>query len=401
MKIAIVSPYFAPIVGGIETYVHELARRVSQEHDVEVYTCGQSGVMKEGNVAIHRLRAIDIKDLPFRLDIPYPIPPTLPFRLVKSGADIIHVHGHAFATTFGGALSTRILHKPLVITVHDLGIAYIDYRLIRGIRPLIDSIPVQTAINWSDVVIVQNKVTLEYVSKFHPSRIVMIPQAVDTDIFKPADREGRYITFIAARLVSLKGDEVFLRAIPGIVRALPEARFRVVGGGARRQYLERLAAEINVKDRIEFTGSIPHEEVPKYLAEASVVVCPGVAGLLLLEAAAMRKIIVTARHDWGVEALGETAMYFPPNSPAKLAELVVSALKSPELRGTLAEAAYQKVVSERSWDTVAELHARLYDAICRGGLDELPRTMSCVKRASKSSLANFLTLGNEWVGGKP
>ena len=122
---------------------------------------------------------------------------------------------------------------------------------------------------------------------------------------------------------------------------------------------------------------------------------------MLLEAAAMRKIIVTARHDWGVEALGETAMYFPPNSPAKLAELVVSALKSPELRGTLAEAAYQKVVSERSWDTVAELHARLYDAICRGGLDELPRTMSCVKRASKSSLANFLTLGNEWVGGKP
>ena len=371
MKIAHVIPYFPPVVGGIETYIYELATRLAELCEVEVFTCGRGITEKFGKVVVHRLRAIDIRDMPFHLKIPYPIPPTLMFHLARSDSDIIHVHGHAFLTTFEGALAARITKRPLVMTVHDIGVAYMDYSFIRGIRPIFDSIPVQMAINWSDVVIAQNSVTRDYISQFKPKKIVIIPQGVNTEQFKPAGYEGRYITFIAARLVKLKGDEVFVRAIPFILKEMRDVKFRIIGGGPRENYLKDLARKSGVLNHVEFTGPIPHSDVPKYLAEAKIVVCPGApAGLVLLEAAAMKKPIVTVRHEWSEEALGNTMFYVPPDNPKKLSESVLYALKNSDVRNRLAEAAYEKVRSERSWEIVTlrhyEIYKSLYDNLVKG-----------------------------------
>ena len=212
MKIIHIAPYFPPDIGGIETYIYELTKRLSRYCDVEVFTCGGGFTKEVAGVVVHRLRAIDIRDMPFHLKIPYPIPPTLLFHAAMSDADIIHVHGHAFATTFEGALAARITKKPLIMTIHDIGLAYMDYAFVRGLRRIVDSIPVQMTINWCDTVVAQNYITYNYILRFKPKRIVLIPQGVDTDKFKPKKFKGRYVTFIAARLVKLKGDEVFVRA---------------------------------------------------------------------------------------------------------------------------------------------------------------------------------------------
>jgi len=367
LKVAHVTPYFPPVTGGIETYVYELVTRLAEKCEVEVFTCGRGVTEKAGKAVVHRIRAIDIKDLPLRLKIPYPIPPSLMYQLVKSKPDIVHVHGHAFLTSFEGALAARLIKKPCVMTIHDVGLAYMDYSFIRGLRPVFDSIPVQSAIKWSDVVIAQNPVTRDYASKFNPKKIVIIPQGVDISQFKPSNDEGRYITFIAARLVKLKGDEVFIKSVPLIAKEIKDARFRVIGGGAREKYLKDLATENGVREVIDFTGTIPHEDVPRYLSDASIVVCPGgPAGLQLLEAAAMKKPVVTVSHEWALDALGKAAYYVPPDSPVRVAETVVYALKNRAETVALADAAYRKVKSERSWETVTEQHLKLYDAIFRG-----------------------------------
>jgi len=360
-----VTPYFPPNVGGVETYVYELTKRLSRYCDVEVFTCGRGFTEKVAGVTVHRLRAIDIRDMPFHLKIPYPIPPTLPFHVAMSDADIIHVHGHAFVTTFEGALAARITKKPLVMTIHDIGLAYMDYAFVRGLRRIVDSIPVQMAINWSEIVIVQNRVTYDYISKFKPKRIFLIPQGVDTEKFKPKRIKGRYITFIAARLVKLKGDEVFVRAAPLVLKEIKDARFRVIGEGYRKGYLMEIAKKAGILDKIDFMGYIPYDEVPKYLAEANVVACPGPAGLILLEAAAMKKPIVTAPHKWNIESLGNTAFYVPLDDPRKLAEKIIYVLKNPDVSEKMAEAAYRKVVSERSWEIVASKHLKVYRELLR------------------------------------
>ena len=272
MKIIHITPYFQPNIGGIETYVYELTKRLSRYCDVEVFTCGGGFTEEVAGVIVHRLRAIDIKDMPFHLKIPYPIPPTLLFHIATS----------------------------------------------------------------------------------------------DADKFKPTKVKGRYVTFIAARLVKLKGDEVFVRAVPHVLKEIRNAEFRVIGGGCRREYLKKLAKKAGVLDKIDFMGPIPYDEVPKYLAEANVVVCPGApAGLILLEAAAMRKPIITVPHKWSVESLGETAFYTPPGNPKRLAEKIIYALKNPDVSEKMAEAAYKKVISERSWEKVVSAHLKIYRELLR------------------------------------
>ena len=122
-----------------------------------------------------------------------------------------------------------------------------------------------------------------------------------------------------------------------------------------------LARKAGALDKIDFTGPIPYDEAPNYLAEANIVVCPGApAGLILLEAAAMRKPIITVPHKWSIESLGKNAFYVPPGNPKKLAETIIYALKNPHVSEKLAEAAYRKVISERNWETVAMKHLKIY-----------------------------------------
>ena len=360
MKIALIAPYFPPNIGGIETYIYELARKLSKQHKVEVFTCGRGVTESYNGVKVFRLRAFDLQNIPIKPSIPYPIPFSLIYKLVESDVDLIHAHGHAFIPSFQAALAARLANKPFVLTVHDLGIAYSDYALMRGIRPIVDSTMIEFVFKQANAVIIQNEATQKYVLKFKPRQTTMIRQAVDLGAFEPKE-EGEYITFIAARLVPQKGGEVFIKAIPRIIKELGEAKFMIIGGGFQKNNLEKLATNLGVENYIEFVGAIAHEDVPKYLGAAKIVVFPSEipTGLALLEAAAMKKAIITTKNTWAVNSLSDTPMYIL-GRPEETAEAIVYLLRNPDERKKVAERVYRIVTTEHSWDTVVSKHLELY-----------------------------------------
>jgi len=368
LKIALVTPYFPPNIGGIETYVCELANRLAKDNDVYVFTCGRGIVETRGRVTIFRLRALDVQNLPVSPKIPYPIPSSMMFKIARSNVDVIHAHGHAFMTSFHAALASRITHKPFVLTVHDIGVAYRDYRIMRGIRPIVDSTLVNFIFKHSDVVIAQNNVTYRYSLRFNPKNIVIIPQGIDCQRFSPAE-DGEYVTFFAARLVPQKGGEIFIRAVPHVLEQIGDAKFRVIGDGYQRSFLENLSKKLGVRDHIDFSGRVPHELIPSYLGTANVVVFPSEipTGLSLLEAAAMRKPIITTDNEWARDALGDAPLYIPGRSPAETAEAIIHLLSNPEERTRMSQLAYDKVIPERDWNSVVSKHLELYDNIVKNG----------------------------------
>jgi len=361
MKIALVTPYFPPDVGGIETYTYELAKRLSRENEVCVFTCGSGTTETCDGVKVFRFRAIDVKDLPFSLKVPYPIPASLLFRLAKYDVDIVHAHGHAFATTLQAALAARIAHRPFVLTIHDVGVAYQDIMVMRGIRPIVDSTMAAYVFGRADVVVLQNEATLSYASKFGPRRMIMIPQGVDLDRFG-SEEEGECITFIAARLVPQKGGDVFVRAIPRVMKEFGETKFVVIGDGIQRGHLEGLAARLGVIDNIDFVGGIPHRLVPEYLSRAKIVVFPSEVptGLLLLEAAAMKRAIITTRNAWAMDSLGDTPFYISAGDPEGTANAIIRLLNNDDERDKIARLVCAKVDRERSWDNVVSKHIEMY-----------------------------------------
>jgi glycosyltransferase involved in cell wall biosynthesis len=362
LKIALVAPYFPPMVGGIETYIFKLAEELSENNTVYVFTCGRGTTETYHDIVIFRLRALDVMNLPLHIGIPYPIPASLVLKLSKYDADIIHAHGHAFITSFQAALAAKLTKKPLVLTVHDVGVAYQDYAMIRGVRPIVDSTLVQFIIKQSTAVITLNQTTYDYISEFKPKRVELIPQGIDLEEFKPSETSGEYIAFIAARLTKQKGGEVFIRSIPSILKENNEERFMVIGDGVQRPYLEKLCKKLDIEKHVVFVGRVPHNQVPEYLQKSKIVVFPSEipTGLSLLEIAASRKPIVTTANPWAQETLGDTPVYIRGRSPSDVAKTINSLLNDPSELPKIAERIHLRVSTIFSWKTVGTKHLRLY-----------------------------------------
>jgi len=79
----------------------------------------------------------------------------------------------------------------------------------------------------------------------------------------------------------------------------------------------------------------------------------------------MRKPIITVPHRWSIESLGKSAFYIPSDNPERLAEKIIYALKNPDVSEKMAEAAYKKIISERSWEKVVSEHLKIYRELLR------------------------------------
>jgi glycosyltransferase involved in cell wall biosynthesis len=76
------------------------------------------------------------------------------------------------------------------------------------------------------------------------------------------------------RLAREKGVETLLQALARVRNQAPAARLRIVGDGPLRPALERLAAELGIRDVVEFTGWLPLERIEEQLVDAWALVAP-------------------------------------------------------------------------------------------------------------------------------
>jgi glycosyltransferase involved in cell wall biosynthesis len=100
---------------------------------------------------------------------------------------------------------------------------------------------------------------------------------------------GHRVAYVG-RLERYKRVDVLIDAFARVAKRLPEARLLVIGQGADRPRLERLAAAAGVAERTTFTGFVPEAEKQRLLAHARVCVCPSAKegwGLTVIESNAV------------------------------------------------------------------------------------------------------------------
>jgi len=108
---------------------------------------------------------------------------------------------------------------------------------------------------------------------------------------------------------------------------LPEQiELTVVGDGPEREALESQVEGSAAFDRIEFTGSIPYEEITRAYANADIFVHPGVwpepFGRTILEAMQAGLPVVATDIGGPGETVPQTELLCPPREPKKLAESI-------------------------------------------------------------------------------
>lgn len=244
------------------------------------------------------------------------------------GADLI-VCGHVNLAPVAVALG-RLLRTPCALNLYGIEVWG---RLSRARR---------AALRRAQLLLPISRYTAERVLAAHgPVRgsVELLPCMVDAERFRPrlpgepAPSEPTLLT--VARLTRGdrdKGVETVLRALPQVLRELPEARHVVIGEGDDRPRLEALARFLGVADHVEFRGAVSVEALAGLYRSADVFVMPSRKegfGIVFLEALASGVPVIAGDRDGAREPLrgGDLGTLVDPDDPGAVAEAIVRILR--------------------------------------------------------------------------
>jgi phosphatidylinositol alpha-1,6-mannosyltransferase len=216
--------------------------------------------------------------------------------------------------------------------------------------------------------------------------VTVVAPGVDVDKFVPLEpeqrkaararlglpTEGRLVVSLS-RLVPRKGMDVLIEASARLAPDRPDLVVAIGGSGRDRPRLERLVARSGAP--VRFLGRVPEADLPALYGAADVfaMLCrnrwAGLEqegfGMVFLEAAACGVAQVAGDSGGAAEAVvdGKTGLVVAkPADPGAVAEALSRLLDDPELRADLGQAGRARAVADFSHEVLAE---RLGKALAR------------------------------------
>ncbi len=209
-----------------------------------------------------------------------------------------------------------------------------------------------------------------------------VPNGVDVRRFSPgdagADAWSRIVPFsprhrivLATRRLERKnGMHVFLRSIPTVVKACPEARFVLAGDGSQRRALVLEARRRGLERFLLFLGTVPNEKLLGLYRLASVCVLPSLieaTSISGLEAMACGRHLIGTRVGGIPEIVqdGVTGILVEPNHPDDLASGIVRLLQDRDHSEALGARGRARAIRDFSWATIASKTLAVYEDCMR------------------------------------
>ena len=372
--VLLVTPYYLPHVGGVETYVHGLARALQAEPGwrAVVVTTGQNRrttTASEAGIRVHRVPVLG--------KVSYtPLHPWWPVQLRRiiqaERPDVVNVHTPVPGLADVAARAAGRI--PLVVTYHAASLEKPGqglFNLLAGAYSLVE----RRMMGRARLVLGVSEYVATGLRQRYGEKVGVLENAVDeTTVHEPSPLpadEGYSAAFVA-RLDpthAWKGLDQLLHAVS--LHRLdhgPGFRLLVIGDGASRPGYEKLAAELGIRDAVTFAGTLTGEQKFAALRRCrSLVACPTSANdafpTVLLEAwACGLPVVATATAP--VAALvddRETGLLVPPGRPEDLAAALHRLDTDPALAARLTDRAIAKVREGYTWPIRARQFTRLLE----------------------------------------
>jgi len=196
----------------------------------------------------------------------------------------------------------------------------------------------------------------------------LTPSGINEAFFEiRPDPTSRQVVFTRS-LEPIYDCETLIRAVPLVIKQIPNARFVIAGDGSQATHLKNLARELKVEDCVEFTGRVPSADIRSLLTESKVFVSPALAdgtSPAMLEALAAGLHVVTS----GIEAnrpwmqAAPHGQLFELKDNTELAEKIIHALKA-TTKDPQQDQARQQLKNLIVCSDVARNFANIYRSMC-------------------------------------
>ncbi|WP_333999173.1 glycosyltransferase family 4 protein [Sphingomonas aurantiaca] len=196
-------------------------------------------------------------------------------------------------------------------------------------------------------------------------RFTIVPGAVDTDHFTPAVTtapEGPVRLLYHGRVDRRKGVLDFLQALPAV---RGDWHATISGIGPDVDPAQALATELQLTDRVTFSGYADYDAVPELYRAHDVFVSPTYAegfSNTILEAMACGLAVVSCHAVGVVDCVreDENGMLTDPGDVPALAASLTRIITDTSLRTRLATAALEECRRVYSWDAVGQQIVGIY-----------------------------------------
>lgn len=192
--------------------------------------------------------------------------------MIRRGYDLDIIDAHYFYPDgVAAAILGKKLRKPVVITARGSDINLLpQYALPRRMI-------VWAAKRAAALITVSSALKAALVQLgIDSDKITVLRNGVDTNLFVPADRAVQRaslglrgtVLLMVGNLVPLKGHELVLRALVQFSQAM----LLIVGEGSEETNLKKLAAALQLGERVRFLGAMPQPQLPALYAAADALV---------------------------------------------------------------------------------------------------------------------------------
>jgi PEP-CTERM/exosortase A-associated glycosyltransferase len=170
-----------------------------------------------------------------------------------------------------------------------------------------------------------------------------------------------------------EGLDLVIDAMPTVLACNPKARLLLVGGGPQEIALKAQVEALNLKEKVIFTGRVPHADVGKYYSLVDLLVYPRksmrlthlVTPLKPLEAMAQGKAVIASDVGGHKELISdnETGFLFSAGDSHELAQRLVELLADKNKLNSVVHAGRAYVEDVRNWQNSVRNYLPIYDAL--------------------------------------
>jgi glycogen(starch) synthase len=363
MRVLVWANVFFPYIGGVQVLASQLLPALrARGHEISVLTTHRRDLLPDASdwegIPVHRFQfqsALDSWDGGVILQERR----RAAELLRRVAPELVHVLG--FGVTDFFQLESRKAHSaPTLVTLQSE-----DSRMLHthGRDSLIFRM-----LERSDWVTTVSRVELEQLVRIEPrldGRISCIYNTVKAPALAPGPLPETPRLLALGRLSPTKSFDIAIRAFARVFPVMQHARLIVAGDGRERASLERLAAELGVREAVEFKGWVAPAQIPALINQVTAVILPSQSeGLPLagIETALMARPLL-ATWVGGLPELvldGETGLLTAPGDDAALAAAIELVLATPERARAMGRAAQRRVRDLFSFDRMVDAYDQVY-----------------------------------------
>jgi len=195
-------------------------------------------------------------------------------------------------------------------------------------------------------------------------KLEVIPNGVDLAKYKPSKswKPNHTILFVG-RFIYYKGIQYLIKALPLVLKKVPDAKLIMAGDGEMRNELEDLAERLGVEEHVKILG-VFRDDVIKEFQKCGVSVLPSIHkseafGIVILESMACGVPVITTDVSGTVYAAGNAGIIIKPKDERALADAIIKVITNPKLAREMRRKGLAHA-KEFDWRKITEKTEKIY-----------------------------------------